>query len=168
MKRSVVYEGVLMALYAAMFVVLDYVSNQIGFFRMPNGGTIGLSTVILLVASYQLGPKKGLIVALLTIPLQFLAAPIYAVNALDFFFEYVLAFAIYGIASIFPNFQWKFPIYTGVVIVNLVRLAIHVFAGVVYWKSTWWASLIYNAWYMIPTLLVGLLLTPSIVERIKR
>lgn len=168
MKRSVVFESVLMALYAAMFVVLDYVSNQIGFFRMPNGGTIGLSTVILLVASYQLGYKKGLGVALLTIPLQFIAAPIYAVNALDFFFEYVLAFAIYGIASVFPIIKWNYPIYTGVIIVNLIRLFIHVFAGVVYWQSTWWASLIYNAWYMIPTLLVGLLLTPSIVERIKR
>jgi thiamine transporter len=108
------------------------------------------------------------VVALLTIPLQFLAAPIYAVNALDFFFEYVLAFAIYGIASLFPNIEWKFPIYTGVIVVNLIRLAIHVFAGVFYWESTWWASFIYNAWYMIPTLLLGLVLTPSIVQRIKR
>lgn len=169
MKRSsIVREWVEMAIYASLFVVLDYAANQIGFFKMPNGGTIGLSTVVLLVASYRLGWKKGLIVSLLTLPLQGLFAPFYSVDLFDFFFEYVLAFGVYGLASLFPSFDKPIPLYSGIILVNLARLGIHVFAGVVYWKATWWGSFSYNAWYMIPTLLVGLVLTPMILKRLPK
>ena len=168
MKRSVVYQSVQMALYAALFIVLDYLSNQIGIFRMPQGGTIGLSTLVLLIASYQLGWKKGVVVALVTIPLQGMFAPYYTVDILDFFFEYVCAFGIYGLASIFPNIKKPLPIFTGVIIVNLLRLAIHTYAGVVYWGATWSGSFAYNAWYMIPTLIVGVLLVPPILKRLPK
>ncbi len=168
MKRSVVFESVQMALYAALFIVLDYLSNQIGIFRMPQGGTIGLSTLVLLIASYQLGWKKGVVVALVTIPLQGMFAPYYSVDILDFFFEYILAFGVYGLASLFPNIKKPLPIFTGVIIVNLVRLAIHTYAGVVYWGATWSGSFTYNAWYMIPTLIVGVLLVPPILKRLPK
>ncbi len=168
MKRSVVNQSVQMALYAALFIVLDYFSNQIGIFRMPQGGTIGLSTVVLLIASYQLGWKKGLVVALVTIPLQGMFAPYYSVDILDFFFEYIVAFGVYGFASLFPNYKKPIPLFTGVIIVNLLRLAIHTYAGVVYWGATWSGSFAYNAWYMIPTLIVGALLVPPILKRLPK
>lgn len=168
MKKSVVYSYVLMAMYVAMFMVLDYLSNQIGFFRMPQGGTIGLSSIVLLLASYQLGWKKGVLVALLTLPLQIMFAPFYYVDILDFFFEYVLAFSVYGLAVLFPNFEKPLPIYSGVIIVNLIRLGIHWFAGVVYWGATFWTSFTYNAWYMIPTLMVGVILVPALMKRLPK
>lgn len=169
MKRSsLVRQTSEMAIYVALFIGLDYVSNQIGFFKMPNGGTIGISTIVLLVASYRLGWRKGVLVALLTLPLQFMTSPIYSVDLLDFIFEYVIAFSIYGFASVFPNIGKPLPVYSGIIIVNMLRLAIHVFAGVVYWKATWWGSLSYNAWYMIPTLIVGLILTPMILKRLPK
>lgn len=169
MKRSrIVLEMTWMALYAALFIVLDYLSNQIGFFRMPNGGTIGISTIVLLVASYQLGWKKGVLVALLTIPLQGFFAPYYSVNLLDFFMEYVLAFGVYGLASLFPNVGKGQSLYTGVLVVNGLRFVIHLVAGAVFWETTWGGSFAYNAWYMVPTMLVGLVLTPLIVRRLPR
>jgi thiamine transporter len=48
-----------MSAYLAMFIVLDYLSNMIGIFRMPQGGTLGLGVIALLLASYDLGWKKG-------------------------------------------------------------------------------------------------------------
>ena len=54
--RDLVY----MALYAALFIALD----QITLFRMPQGGSINLSSVALLLASYHFGWKKGALVAL--------------------------------------------------------------------------------------------------------
>jgi len=166
MKRSsLVLDLVWMALYASLFIVTDYLSNQIAFFKMPQGGTLGLSTVVLLLASYQLGWKKAVGVALLTLPLQGFFAPYYSVHLLDFFLEYVVAFSVYGIASLFPNYG-KF--YTGIVWVNLIRLGIHWFAGVVFWEVTVWGSLVYNAWYMIPTLLIGVILTPLIQQRLPK
>lgn len=165
MKRSSVYVWVEMALYASLFVVLDYFSNQIGFFKMPNGGTVGISTIVLLVASYRLGYVRGIMVALLTLPLQGMFAPFYFVNLFDFFFEYVLAFGIYGCASLVPNTH---KLYWGIGVVNLIRLGIHTLAGVWFWETTWWGSLSYNAWYMIPTLIVGMVLVPPILKRLPK
>jgi thiamine transporter len=155
-------------LYAALFIVFDYASNQVPFFRMPQGGTLGISTVVLLVASYQMGWKKGVLVALITIPLQGFFAPYYSVNLLSFTLEYVVAFGLYGLASLFPNVTGRFTLYSGVVVVNGLRFLIHYISGVVFWGVTWQASFAYNAWYMFPTLLVGLVLTPLIVTRLKR
>ena len=60
MKRSrVVLDMVWIGLYIAIFISLDYISNQVPIFKMPNGGTVGFSTIVLLLASYHLGWKKG-------------------------------------------------------------------------------------------------------------
>ena len=61
--RDLVY----MALYAALFVVLDYLTNALNLFRMPQGGSLSFATVALLIASYHLGWKKGLVVSLVAI-----------------------------------------------------------------------------------------------------
>jgi thiamine transporter len=168
MKRSrVVLDMAWISLYAALFIVLDYISNQVPFFKMPNGGTIGFSTIILLLASYHLGWKKGVLVALITIPLQGFFAPYYSIHIFGFILEYIVAFAVYGFASIFPSIYIKVEIMTGVIVVNVIRFLIHLIAGVYFWEVTWWGSLIYNAWYMIPTMIVGLIFTPLIYKRIK-
>lgn len=168
MKRSrVVLDMAWIGLYTALFIVFDYISNQVPFFKMPNGGTIGFSTIILLLASYHLGWKKGVFVALLTIPLQGFFAPFYFVNILGFFLEYVVAFAIYGLASLFPTIYIKVEIMTGVIVVNVIRFLIHLVAGVYFWEITWWGSFIYNFGYMALTLVVGLIFTPLIYKRIK-
>lgn len=57
-NQRLVLEMAWMALYAAMFIVLDYISNQIPFFRMPNGGTLGFSTIVLLIAADSLTLSK--------------------------------------------------------------------------------------------------------------
>lgn len=59
MKNLQVRELVLMAFYITLFMVLDVISNAIPFFQMPNGGSWGISTIPLLMASYQFGWKKA-------------------------------------------------------------------------------------------------------------
>lgn len=168
MKRSsVVLNMVRIGIYVAMFIALDYISNQIPIFKMPNGGTIGFSTIVLLLASYHLGWKKGLVVSLMTIPLQGFFAPFYFVNIFGFFLEYVVAFGIYGLASLFPDINTKFEIMTGIIVVNVVRFIIHLTAGVYFWGLNWWGSFVYNFGYMFLTMIVGLIFTPLIYKRIK-
>ncbi|TFG83044.1 MAG: hypothetical protein E4G74_01815 [Erysipelotrichales bacterium] len=164
--RKEVRQLVQIALYAAIFIVLDFVSNSIPFFKMPQGGTLGLSAIVLLLASYHLGWKKGLLVVVITIPLQFIAAPPLTQHLVDFLLEYVLAFLVYGMASIFPNFGKKGWFMSGVYITNLIRFMIHLAAGVWFWHATWWGSLIYNAWYMVPTLIVCAAILPLLRNRI--
>ena len=56
--------------------------------------------------------------------------------------------------------------YSGVAVTNLIRLAIHVVAGTIYWMTPWWGSFTYNAWYMIPTMIMCLILIPLIYGRL--
>ncbi len=165
---------VYMAMYLALFMVFDWLSNQIGFFKMPQGGTLGLGVIPLIIASYHLGWKKGVVVAVLSVLLQFMTGQVYVVQNSDgftafevfiqFMMEYPLAFGVYGLCSLFPNYKY---VYTGIIVTNLIRLALHVIAGTVFWATPWLGSLSYNAWYMIPTMLVSAILVPIIMDRLK-
>lgn len=169
--RTIAYMG----MYLALFFVFDWLSNSIGLFRMPNGGSLGLGVLPLLLCSYHLGWKKGTTVCLLCVLMMFLTGRIYVIQnsdgfapwqiAIQFLMEYPLAFGIYGIASLFPNSGY---FYSGIAITNLIRLALHTVAGTVFWATPVWGSFAYNAWYMIPTMIMCLILIPLIYERLKK
>lgn len=156
---------VLLAMYAALFMAVELIQNQFGLFKMPQGGSLGVSSIILLLASYQLGVQKGVAISLLSILLQFLTGKMYLeTGPIGFFLDYVLAFGIYGIASLFPNIKW---FYSGVLITNTIRLVASTISGSLFYGLTLWPSFVYNATYMIPTMIVGLIFVPLIHQRLK-
>lgn len=155
---------VYMALYAALFIVLDVAVNTLGILQMPNGGSLGVSVIPLLMASYHLGWQKGTVVAVLSILLQYLTGPMYTPDLVGFLLDYFFAFSVYGLASLFPNYKW---FYSGVLVTNLVRLISSTLSGILVWETAPWASLVYNATYMIPTAILCLVLLPLVMPRIK-
>ena len=162
--NSKVKDLVFMAMYAALFAVLDVFSNEfIPFLQMPKGGSIGVSTVVLLVCSYHLGWKKAVLSGLISVLVQFVTGPMYMTNLFGFVLDYLFAFSIYGTASLFPNFGY---FYTGVIITNFLRFASHTIGGVLVWETTLRGSITYNAPYMIATCIVGMILVPIIVKRL--
>lgn len=156
-------ELVYMAFYAALFMVLDYFTNMIPLLKMPQGGSIGVSTIALLVCSYHLGWLKGVFVGVISVLIQFMTGPMYIPQLLGFLLDYVIAFGIYGIASLFPNYRL---FYTGVLVTNFLRFVSHVIGGVVVWETAWWGSVVYNAPYMVATTIVGMIIVPVLVERL--
>ena len=175
MRNNQIRDIAYMGMYLALFFVFDWLSNTIGLFQMPNGGSLGLSVIPLLLCSYHLGWKKGTAVCLLCVLMMFMTGKVYVVQnsdgfapwqvAIQFLMEYPVAFGIYGLASLFPNFKY---FYSGVAVTNLVRLALHVVAGTIFWATPWWGSFTYNAWYMIPTMIMCLIVIPLIYERLKK
>lgn len=158
-------ELVLTAMYAALFMAVELIQNYFGLLKMPNGGSLGLSSIILLLASYQLGLRKGLVVSLTSVALQFVTGQMYlGTGILGFFLDYILGFGIYGVAVAFPNFN-KF--YSGVLVTNLIRFIGSTISGVLFYETPIWGSILYNSTYMIPTAIVGLILVPLINERLK-
>ena len=151
---------VYMALYAALFIVLDVAVNTLGILQMPNG----VSVIPLLMASYHLGWQKGTVVAVLSILLQYVTGPMYTPDLVGFLLDYFFAFSVYGLASLFPNYKW---FYSGVLVTNLVRLICSTLSGILVWETAPWASLVYNATYMIPTAILCLVLLPLVMPRIK-
>ena len=109
-RKEVLYL-VQIALYAAIFIVLDVLSNMIPFLKMPQGGSIGLSVIVLLLASYRLGWKGGLTVVGISLVLMMISGPPFSQNMLDYFLEYVVAFGVYGLAVLLPTFKVKVDLY---------------------------------------------------------
>ncbi|MBR3356712.1 MAG: energy-coupled thiamine transporter ThiT [Solobacterium sp.] len=104
MKNSRIRSMSYMALYVALYIVLKWVGNMIPFLQMPNGGSIELELIAVFIASYHLGWKGGLAVAILswliTIVLGF---PMYFYWPVQILLDYVLPLAACGIASLlFP------------------------------------------------------------------
>ncbi|MPN32473.1 Thiamine transporter ThiT [bioreactor metagenome] len=159
---------VFVAMYLALFFVLDYLTQVIPFLQMPQGGSIGLSVVALLLASYHLGYKYGILTGLLSLIIQQLTGQIYIASPVQFLLEYPLAFGIYGLAVLIPNTKiGKLPVYWGIIVTNLVRMGFHIIAGAVYWGVTWGGSISYNAPYMLATMVVSLVIVPISYNRLK-
>ena len=59
MKNDQIKTIAFMAIYMALYVALKMVGNMIPFLQMPNGGSIELELIPLMIASYHLGWKYG-------------------------------------------------------------------------------------------------------------
>lgn len=151
---------VLIGFYLALFYVLDVLSNSFAFFKMPQGGTLSLSVIALILASYHLGFKKGCVVSLGSILVQFLSGPMYITSPLGFILDYLVPFGVYGLASLTKN-----PI-VGSLWTNLVRFISHVLAGMFVWQTALWPSITYNGFYMLPTAIVSALLVYVLVPKL--
>lgn len=158
-----------MAFYLGLFAVLDFVANRVPIFQMPNGGSLGLGIVPLLLASYHLGWKKGVFVGVLSVAIQALVGQLYIVDFPQFMLEYFIAFGIYGIAVLFKNYKMvSIPLYTGIIVTNLIRFLCHWVAGVYYWGLDWSGSAIYNSGYMIATTILCLIIVPLVMIRLPK
>jgi thiamine transporter len=181
MKQDrVVLRLTFIALYSALFIVLDYAAHTFGMFQMPNGGSLGLGTLAILVAAYHLGWKEGVVVGLISIPLQILSSgtlwftPTWPLIGL--LLDYVVPFGVYGLTPLIKDFKvWKVKIPVGIIAVNLIRAFSHTLAGAYLWVESaagslgaWSFSATYNLTYMIPTMILGAILVPMIVSRLPK
>jgi thiamine transporter len=95
-----------LSFYLSIFFVLDYISNTFNFFRMPQGGVLGLGVIALMLAAYDMGWKKGLLVALVSVIVQNFVNPLYVVAFPQVFLDYIFAFGIYGLYLSLDLYGW--------------------------------------------------------------
>ncbi|MBQ6217325.1 MAG: energy-coupled thiamine transporter ThiT [Erysipelotrichaceae bacterium] len=165
MKKSETRTLALMAIYCALFVVFDRVSDMLNLFKMANGGKLNFGPIALLICSYHLGWKKGALVGVVSVFLQLVIGSVSWYGIASFLLDYMIAYSAYGIASLFPNFSY---FYSGILVTSLVRLLSSTLAGTIVWETPFWASLAYNASYMIPTTLCAIIVVPLLCERLKK
>ncbi len=164
MKKNEIKTLVYMAFYIALFYVLDLFVNTLPMFQMPRGGSLGVSVIALLMASYHLGWKKGVVVSVASVFLQFMTGPMYTPDLLGFTLDYLIAFSVYGFASLFKNYGF---FYTGIFVTNFVRFISSTISGVVVWEVPLWGSIVYQLSYMVPTLILTLVLVPLLHKSLK-
>ncbi len=154
-----------MAIYCALFVVFDRVSDMLNLFKMANGGKLNFGPIALLICSYHLGWKKGTLVGIVSVFLQLVIGSVSWYGIASFLLDYMIAYAVYGLASLFPNISY---FYSGIFVTSAIRLLSSTLAGTIVWESPFWASLTYNASYMIPTTLCAVIIVPLLCERLKK
>ena len=164
MKKLTTKTIALMALYCAVFVILDRISDLLNLFQMPSGGKLNFGPIALLMCSYHLGWKNGLIVGILSVFLQLAVGSVGFYGIWSFLLDYLIAYAAYGLAERFPNRGY---FYSGVLITSLIRLASSTLSGTLLWETPLWGSLVYNASYMVPTTICAIIVVPLLCERLR-
>ena len=165
---------VLIAMYATLFTVLEYVSVTFGLLKMPQGGSISISAVALIIASYHLGFKKSLIVSAISIIIMLLITPPYFLTVGQFMADYVFSYMSYSTAVLFKDLRFGDKIFpTGAIMSNVLRFMWHNIAGWLFFASYYEGNvltgvMLYNASYMVPTMIISAVLVLLIRPKLKK
>ncbi|MBA4370592.1 MAG: energy-coupled thiamine transporter ThiT [Coriobacteriaceae bacterium] len=161
MKKERLVTLVEMALAIALGAVLNYMSV-----RLPihiAGGSISLDMLPIIVIALRRGPVAGVVTGALYGFVNLAMGP-YIVHPAQVVLDYPLAFGLVGLAGLLPSRPdagdmavARAPI--GAVVGGLARLASHYVSGVVFFganapegQPVWLYSLVYNATYMLPSI----------------
>lgn len=178
MKRNEVLDLSYMALYISLAIVLDYIGQFIPILQMPNGGSINIAVIPVLISSYHLGYKKAVGVGLG----WWLVGFIYGLNnwylnPMQYLLDYIFPMSCIGLASLFPKIFKISNIYTGTIMVGIIRFLSTLLSGVYYWppedmvagsKEAWIFSFTYNIGYNLATIIVAVIFVPIVINIIRK
>lgn len=176
----------------AMLVALATVLSFIKLYEAPLGGAVTLFSMMpILLCGFVYGPKAGFASAFVYSVIQL----IFGVGTLAYipdplgvvagvFLDYIIAFTILGVAGFFRRMKGNLyvRVFLGSFTALVLRFLSHLVSGAVIWYSItkegqwndyvfrygkWAYSLIYNAWYMVPEILLTLVAVPTAVLLIR-
>ncbi|GGE16775.1 thiamine transporter ThiT [Marinithermofilum abyssi] len=132
----------------------------------PQGGSVSLAMVPIVILSFRRGWVAGVICGLLVGMLNFVLAATPPVHPVQVVLDYPLAFALLGTAGwirLQPGEKGTFwKVAAGVTLAGLLRFLAHFISGVVWFgsfapkgMSVWVYSFLYNISYILPDILVS-------------
>lgn len=181
------------AIFLSLAIVLDYVSKLIPFFEMPNGGSISLGMLPLVLVSIVCGGGYGILSGIAFGLINCFVIDAYGFNVYSFILDYIVAFSGYAIISVFRNKiingNRKYFV-LGVVLGGIIRLISSGFSGVINAKlwgydevflegvfgagkgSRMWlyiySFIYYNLPYIFVTVLICILIGMVLLKRINK
>ena len=165
-KISVLVEG-------ALCIALSVVLSNLRLFRMPQGGSVNLELVPLIVFAWRHGLKWGCGVGVLTGILNILLGG-YVVHPVQAILDYPAAYGAMGLSALFPG-RGVVSRIAGLVVAGLVQFACHVGSGVVFFASyapegtnPWVYSAVYNGSFIVPKLLISAFVTWFLWKQLER
>jgi thiamine transporter len=177
MKNSKIQMMAEMAMCAALAIVFDFLP----LFTAPQGGSVSLTMIPVFLIAFRYGLRQGLITGLLLAALQ-IVTKLSFVHIIQVFFDYIAAFTSLGLAGIvFKQIKSSLTngnkssatlyIILGVFVGSIARFICHYIAGVVFYGSyapkgtpVELYSLIYNAWYMVPSFIISAVILAIILS----
>lgn len=158
-------------------VALAAILHFVALFHMPQGGTVNLEMLPIILVALRRGFWPGIVAGLVYSPVLYLVEPFY-VHPAQLILDYPLAFGLLGLAGLFRSTNiWSMS--AGVLAGCFGRFMSHFFSGAIFFasyapkgQSPWLYSLVYNGSYMLPStilcLTLALLITKSIEKTTRR
>lgn len=152
------------SLAAALSVALSYLK----IWNMPQGGSVTLENVPLVLFALRHGLRGGLSAGAVSGTIQLLLGG-YVAHPAQALLDYPLAFASLGLAALAPR-----PLWAGALLGSLARFCCHVLSGVVFFASyapegtnVWIYAIGYNGSFMVPNLILTVLACYLLIPRLQ-
>ena len=163
----------------AVMVVLAQLLGYVKLWQMPWGGTICLVMLPIFLYACRWGLGAGLMSGLVLGVLQFIFDGGIALGWQSIIGDYLLAFAVLGFAGLFRGKSNS--LFLGTILGSFARFVVHYVVGATLWAAympeeffgmtmttPWFYSLLYNAAYMLPNLLITLLVAALLYRPLKK
>lgn len=165
----------------AVLVALAQILSYLKFLGdMVNGGSITLAAFPLMLFALRWGVGKGLLAGFAFGLLQMIFDGAYAWGWQSMLLDYVVAYTPLGLAGLWKGRAWG--IFPGAILGNGVRFLVHFISGVTIYRinaptevlnfgvfdNAVIYSLVYNAAYMVPTLILTLALAGVLYVPMKK
>lgn len=171
MKNMSLATKVEIAIAIALGVVLSYWK----IFQMPQGGSVSLQMVPIVVVAVRHGGLAGLLGGVLFGVIRMILSPS-VFHPLQAILDYPIAFTVIGLAGFWIKYSTTIVGHLknafALVFVFLLRYATHVVGGKIFFgeyapegMNEWWYSITYNATYLFPELLVTLIIVMLLMTR---
>jgi thiamine transporter len=165
----------------AIFVALAFVLSFIKAFELPQGGSISLVMLPLLVYAVRWGTPAGVLAGVVFGLLHMLMDGAYAWGWQSMLLDYLVAFGALGLAGL--GRSKKGGIFWGSLIGCFARFVVHFISGVTIYRlatgetgtvfglsttSAGLYSLLYNGWYMLPSTVFCLLIFALLYKPLRK
>ena len=160
-RTVVLVEG---ALCIALSIVLSYLR----LFRMPQGGSVNLELVPLILFAWRRGLCWGCGAGVLAGVMNLLLGG-YVVHPVQAILDYPAAYGAMGLAALLPRQRL-----VGLVLAALVQFSCHVLSGVIFFASyapkgtnPWVYSAVYNGSFLAPKIVISGVVTWILLRKLE-
>lgn len=162
-----------MVVEAGLMIVLSYILHFIVLFQFPQGGAItAASTAPLVLYALRWGVKPGMVVSTVYGIIVFFAGMTYTLPPVSIVLEYIVGYGILGVAGAFG--QYRGQAMTGTTLACLLRCLVATVSSMIVFQSAvpagqdlWTYSLVYNASYLLPEMILTLMAVFIFYPKIK-
>ncbi len=149
-----------MMVHISLMLALTVILHTFRLYHMPQGGSVTLGAMIpLLLIAFRYGPVLGYLAGFIYGLLNLLQDP-YILHPVQVLFDYPLPYMALGLAGYFKD-----RMLLGAIVGSCGRFICHFISGVVFFASyappetsPYWYSLVFNATYLLPELMICLLI----------
>ena len=165
---------------AAIFIAMAEILSLIKLYEFPNGGSITLEMLPIILFAARYGCGWGSLAGLVYGTITYLIGNKFSVDWTTIICDYFIAFVALGFgAGLLSRRKWS--VYYGTVIGGVLRFLAHFLVGVFVWgkwmpdtflgkpmTSPWIYSLIYNGSYMLPSIVLCLVVFALLYKPLRK